>query len=577
MNESQTTSNWYTPACDTDFAFQLPMTPRDYTSSFQLSMPAKTDIEHSQMGHRRRASCGISIIQESPAGHVIQNTQHCPSRSMSDSMLVVKAGRECITSFDSEATPNNTARQWPMDIRPWWKASHPNEKPPYSYATLIAHAILSSPDGKLTLSDIYRWISENYPYYALGSHGWQNSIRHNLSLNKRSFVKLERRPSKQNPGKGSYWSIIAGAERPFIDNLTRKGGPRRHHQSTLPLGAQFTIADAPQGLLRQDSAIDVDQDGSKMTKLCSANLLITVPEDYQENKGTSRNCSSDYLHISNEEDAGAIQYSPEQFAQTTRSTSPLYTTFRMTKSDKEKPTANISRRTRRSRKRRQRNREYSYDSDCDSGVDVSNEYVNSQHKRKQRRKMVKEAASETNAASQELEIQEVKESVNQEELSWRNILESNLEFLCPNEQAFDIYAGMAYLPGEPDEGEDYFSHCPAQDIPRPLDIDLSLQHPLQKEQDELAKHNHSELPFVNKDFGLLQEMPTIAGKTKALSTPDITGVSFAQLLQSATVDDETSRYLKFESSDDEETTSGTDSYCVTPPSLPLDDLYPQLS
>ncbi|CAM0135350.1 unnamed protein product [Umbelopsis sp. WA50703] len=533
-------------------------------------MPTRNDIDNSQMGHRRRASCGISIIQESPAGHVMQNPQPCPSRSMSDSMLVVKAGRECITSFDSEATPNNTVRQWPMDIRPWWKASHPNEKPPYSYATLIAHAILSSPDGKLTLSDIYRWISENYPYYALGSHGWQNSIRHNLSLNKRSFVKLERRPSKQNPGKGSYWSIIAGAERPFVENLTRKGGPRRHHQSTLPLGAQFTIADT-QGLIRHDSAVDVDNEGSKMTKLCSANLLITVPEDYHENKGTGRNSSSDYLHISNEEDMSAVQYSPEQFMQTTRSTSPLYTTFRMTKSDKEKPTASISRRSRRSRKRKQRNREYSYDSDCDSGVDVSNEYVNSQHKRKQRRKIVKESSVEDNKASQEQETQDGKEIDNQEELSWRNILETNLDFLCPDQQAFDIYSGLAYFPGEQEQGDDYFSHFPSQDIPRPLDIDLSLQHPLQKE------HGHTELPFADKSFGLLQEMPDAVGKTKALSTPDITGVTFAQLLQSATVDDETSKYLKFESSDDEETNSGTDSYCVTPPSLPLDDLYPQLS
>jgi hypothetical protein len=383
-------------------------------------------------------------------------------------------------------------------------------------------------------------------------------------------VKLERRPSKQNPGKGSYWSIIAGAERPFVENLTRKGGPRRHHQSTLPLGAQFTIADT-QGLIRQDSAVDVDNEGSKMTKLCSANLLITVPEDYHENKGTGRNSSSDYLHISNEEDMSAVQYSPEQFMQTTRSTSPLYTTFRMTKSDKEKPTASISRRSRRSRKRKQRNREYSYDSDCDSGVDVSNEYVNSQHKRKQRRKIVKESSVEDNKASQEQETQDGKEIDNQEELSWRNILETNLDFLCPDQQAFDIYSGLAYFPGEQEQGDDYFSHFPSQDIPRPLDIDLSLQHPLQKE------HGHTELPFADKSFGLLQEMPDAVGKTKALSTPDITGVTFAQLLQSATVDDETSKYLKFESSDDEETNSGTDSYCVTPPSLPLDDLYPQLS
>jgi hypothetical protein len=174
MNTSHTGSNWYPPACDTDFAFQLPITPSDYTSSFQLPMPMNNENESnvSRLTHRRRASCAFSIIQESPAGHVVPSAQPCPSRSLSDSMLVVKGGRECINSFGNESN-HSSPRQWPMDIRPWWQASHPNEKPPYSYATLIAHAILSSPDGKLTLSDIYRWISEKYPYYALGSHGWQ--------------------------------------------------------------------------------------------------------------------------------------------------------------------------------------------------------------------------------------------------------------------------------------------------------------------------------------------------------------------------------------------------------------------
>ncbi|KAG2189112.1 hypothetical protein INT44_004254 [Umbelopsis vinacea] len=572
MNETHTSNNWYPPACDTDFAFQLPITPNDYTSTFQVTMPA-SQSNSGRLTHRRRASCAISIIQESPAGHVPGPPQPCPSRSLSDSMLVVKPGRECITSFDNEA--NTNTRQWPMDIRTWWKPSHANEKPPYSYATLIAHAILCSAHGKLTLSDIYRWISEQYPYYALGSHGWQNSIRHNLSLNKRSFVKLERRPSKQNPGKGSYWAIIPGAERPFIENLTRKGGPRRHHQSTLPLGAQFAVADTPHGLSRHDSAIDVEGDGCKITKLCSANLLITVPEDYQEHKTNTRSGSSDYLHISNveEEEVASIQYSPDQFTQTTRSTSPLYTTFRMSKVEKEKPTQSISRRTRRSKKRKQRTREDSYDSDCDSGVDVSNEYIGSLHKRKQRRKLAKDQQAETQKAELNHETLVVTaEEESSLELSWRNMLASGLELLCPDQPGFDLYNEFSYLTNAEGEGPDYFSHCPQNVITRPLDIDLSLQHPLQKEAQDKQDQND----FASKNFSsMLESLPVGMHKTKSMS-PDLSGVTFAQLLQSATVDDETSKYLRFESSDDEETSNSTDSYCVTPPSLPLDDLYPQL-
>lgn len=389
-----------------------------------------------------------------------------------------------------------------------------------------------------------------------------------MSLNKRSFVKLERRPSKQNPGKGSYWSIIPGAERPFIENLTRKGGPRRHHQSTLPLGAQFAIADSPHGLMRQDSAVDVESEGCKMTKLCSANLLITVPEDYQENKTTGRGSASDYLQISNDDDeedqAGAIQYSPNQFTQTTRSTSPLYTTFRMTKNEKEKPTPSVGKRTRRSKKKRQRSREDSYDSECDSGVDVSNEYIGSLHKRKQRRKLAKERVEALKTAQEPTVDQD-------EDISWTNMLASGLELLCPDQPPFDLYSGLSYLPHAEHDGDtDYFSGSHA--ITRPLDIDLSLQHPLQKAQEQADA-----LSFATKDFSaMLDTLPVDINKSKQI-TADITGVSFAQLLQSTTVDDETSKYLKFESSDDdEESPSSSDTYCVTPPSLPLDDLYPHL-
>uniref|UniRef100_A0A2K5IYV4 Fork-head domain-containing protein n=1 Tax=Colobus angolensis palliatus TaxID=336983 RepID=A0A2K5IYV4_COLAP len=44
-------------------------------------------------------------------------------------------------------------------------AVHQDGKPRYSYATLITYAINSSPAKKMTLSEIYRWICDNFPYY----------------------------------------------------------------------------------------------------------------------------------------------------------------------------------------------------------------------------------------------------------------------------------------------------------------------------------------------------------------------------------------------------------------------------
>ncbi|KAL1915553.1 uncharacterized protein VTP21DRAFT_6677 [Calcarisporiella thermophila] len=76
-----------------------------------------------------------------------------------------------------------------------------DERPPHSYATLIAHAINSSPQKCLTVSEIYEWFLEHYPYFRHTSCPWKNSIRHNLTM-KRLFVRV--RPVS---GKGGLWAL----------------------------------------------------------------------------------------------------------------------------------------------------------------------------------------------------------------------------------------------------------------------------------------------------------------------------------------------------------------------------------
>ena len=166
------------------------------------------------------------------------------------------------------------------------KYRNKSDKPAFSYTTLIYLAIKHNRTGRATLTEIYRWIKENFKYYRTAEPSWQvvkaslqcnvvcifvhlreyhyhnlildafnhgmnflfllqNSIRHNLSLNE-MFVKIPR--SIGESGKGCYWTVNPDYEHILSDEneahllehnysklhavkLTAKSRKRAHSQS----------------------------------------------------------------------------------------------------------------------------------------------------------------------------------------------------------------------------------------------------------------------------------------------------------------------------------------------------------
>jgi len=91
------------------------------------------------------------------------------------------------------------------------------KKPPFSFPCLIGLAMQNCKTGRMSVSQIYAYVTKRFPYFRTAKSGWKNSIRHNLSLNK-IFCKLERRPDED--GKGAMWGIAPGMN----EQLTRDIG-----------------------------------------------------------------------------------------------------------------------------------------------------------------------------------------------------------------------------------------------------------------------------------------------------------------------------------------------------------------
>lgn len=197
----------------------------DYGGQQQQSQPGQAHPQQRMHPHSQRAA--------------LQATPGTPMRSQ--------------TSFPKSSPAANYSRGMQMESNEsidYSQEGAKDLKPPHSYAQLIGMAILSTQEQQMTLNNIYKWIMANYAFYRFNTGGWQNSIRHNLSLNK-AFTKIARRTDE--PGKGMKWMI----EPTEYDNFVQQGMKGCRRPNPIP-GTQSTMAsptspmDRPRGAKREE-------------------------------------------------------------------------------------------------------------------------------------------------------------------------------------------------------------------------------------------------------------------------------------------------------------------------------------
>ncbi|KAI2640955.1 hypothetical protein GGS21DRAFT_547300 [Xylaria nigripes] len=163
------------------------------------------------------------------------------------------------------------------------------------YARLIFKAFMTRDTHSMTLQELYQWFRENTDKAKGESKGWQNSIRHNLSMNG-AFFKPEQKPSsgdaaapesqetkKSNEWKLQEWAVTEGVQsttRYRKGNPSRRGGSAANNRSQG--GASGRATTGRRGGVSSNKNKSVGARRSMLNRSANPSMLHALGENFPQ-------------------------------------------------------------------------------------------------------------------------------------------------------------------------------------------------------------------------------------------------------------------------------------------------------
>lgn len=178
-------------------------------------------------------------------------------------------------------------------------------KPAYSYSCLIALALKNSQTGSMSVSEIYKFMCDHFPYFKTAPSGWKNSVRHNLSLSE-CFEKIEKPSANGNQRKGCLWAMNP-AKITKMDEEVQKWSRKDPHAIKKGMAMPDTLESLERGELVRDynsnttsstspsHSEDLDDEPRTPTSVSSQGSqgYDSAGSDFIDIEGFSTNCIPD--------------------------------------------------------------------------------------------------------------------------------------------------------------------------------------------------------------------------------------------------------------------------------------------